>query len=295
MSPRLPRIVALSAAVLVGVGRLSAAKPVSTLAGPPGVVFVVAGVGGFDLFGTSVHQALPKAGVPHEIRDFTWTHGRGQILKDLRDLPYLLQKAGELAREIRRIKSQNPDQPIYLVGKSGGAGLVLAAAGQLPSGTLERVILLSAAVAPDYDLRPALRATRGELVSFYSPYDKLILGWGTRHFGTVDRYYGPSAGLHGFSVPPGLDDEGLTLYRRLIQIPWSPAMILEGNMGTHVGTSMPGFMSAEVARWLMPGSPPARRTHGPKSSTAPRSIAPLPVPLDLPQEEGCPGPAHRPR
>lgn len=239
-------------------------------AGPhQGVVFVVGGVGGFDLLASSARAALPKAGVTHEIRDFVWTHGKGKFFKDLQDVRYLLHKADELASAVRDVKAEDPCRPVYLVGKSGGAGLVLLAAALLPPGTLERVVLLSAAVAPEYDLRPALRATRGEIVSFYSPYDRLILNWGTRHFGTVDRFYGPSAGLRGFVPPKNLDPEGQALYLRLVQLPWHPAMILEGHVGMHLGTSMPGFVGAEVARWLKarePGRDPVPSSFAPVSS-----------------------------
>ena len=131
----------------------------------PGVVFMVGGVGGTDFLGLAAQWALPRADVPHEIRDFVWTHGTGRLLRDLQDTRHVLNKADELVDEICKIKMADPDRPVYLVGHSGGAGLVLATAEQLPTGTLERLILLSAAVAPSYDLRPALRATRGEIVS----------------------------------------------------------------------------------------------------------------------------------
>ena len=41
----------------------------------PGIVYVVGGVGGFDHVGQASLKALPRAGVPHEIHDFVWTHG----------------------------------------------------------------------------------------------------------------------------------------------------------------------------------------------------------------------------
>lgn len=223
-------------------------KPAPT--GPRGVVFVVGGIGGFDVLGSSAHLALPKAGVTHEIRDFVWTHGKGKYLQDLRDTRFLMQRANELVARVRRVKEEEPQRPIYLIGKSGGAGLVLAAAEQLPPATLERIILLSAAVSPQHDLRPALRASVLGIVSFYSPLDKLILGWGTKEFGTEDRYYGPSAGLNGFVLPPHLDEDGRELYEHLIQVPWHVSMILEGYVGNHLGTSMPTFLGAEVAKWL---------------------------------------------
>jgi pimeloyl-ACP methyl ester carboxylesterase len=217
-----------------------------------GVVFVVGGIGGLDILGMSAQWALPRAGVCHEVREFIWTHGWGQLFKDLQDNRHLQHKAAELAELILKLKVRDPARPVYLVGKSGGTGLVLAAAERVPPGTLERIVLLSAAVSPDYDLRCALRATRGEIVSFYSKHDQFILNWGTRQFGTVDRVYGPSAGLHGFKLPEGLPDEDKALYERLVQIPWNPRMILEGHAGTHAGTSFPGFLGKEVAPWLKP-------------------------------------------
>jgi hypothetical protein len=205
-----------------------------------------------DVLGPSAKCAFPRAGLSLEVRDFVWTHGWGRWLQDLQDTRYLLQKAEVLAGEIRQAKSEDCSRPIYLVGKSGGTGLVLAAAEQLPPGTLERIILLSTAVAPTYDLRAALRATRGEIVSFYSSLDRFILGWGTTQFGTVDRFYCPSAGLCGFQVPDNLGPEDRALYRRLVEVPWTPHMLLEGNPGAHFGTSLPTFLGKEVAPWLRP-------------------------------------------
>jgi hypothetical protein len=216
----------------------------------PGIIFLVDGIGGLDVLYLSAHLSLPLAGVRHEIRDFVWTHGKGQYLKDLQDIRHVLQKAEVLANEIRQAREREPERPIYLIARSAGTGLALLAAEHLPPGTLERIILLSAAVSPDYDLRAALRATRGEVVSFYSRHDQLILNWGTRQFGTVDRVYGPSAGLRGFVKPPNLAEEERALYARLVQIPWNPRMLLVGNVGTHSGTVVPGFLGKEVAPWL---------------------------------------------
>jgi len=235
----------------MGEPRPESTPPVPT-AGRPGVIIVVGGVGGIDVAGIAARWALPRAGVPHEVQHFVWTHGVGSILRDLQDTRHLLHKAGELAGLVRRLKTEAPARPVYLLGKSGGAGLVLAAAEELPPATLDRIILLSAAVAPHYDLRPALRATRREIIAFYSPFDQLVLGWGTSQFGTIDRVYGPSAGLRGFVVPAGLSADDRLLYERLVQVPWHYSMILQGHPGTHAGTSMPAFLAKAVAPWLKP-------------------------------------------
>jgi hypothetical protein len=218
---------------------------------PPGIIFIVGGIGGIDITGTLAQMSLPRAGVPHEIRDFIWTHGVGHFLKDLQDTRHVLKKAVELAELIRRARAENPDRPIFIIAKSGGAGLALAAAETLPPGTLERIILLSAAVSPTYDLRGALRATHGEIISFYSRNDQLILNWGTRNFGTIDRIYGPSAGLQGFVVPSDFSAEDRALYERLIQVPWSARNIWQGHTGGHSGNSSPAFLANEVAPWLL--------------------------------------------
>jgi pimeloyl-ACP methyl ester carboxylesterase len=141
---------------------------------------------------------------------------------------------------------------VFLVGHSAGGALVLAAAERLPPGTLERVVLLSAAVSPVYDLRPALRATRCQIVSFHSWLDCLWLDLGTSRFGTVDRVYGPSAGNTGFVVPAGLDAEGEALYGRLVQLGWKPDMLLCSRGGLHHSTIMPVFLARHVAPLLKP-------------------------------------------
>src|ERR1700677_1069348 len=113
-----------------------------------GVVIVIGGIGGMDLLSSTAHLTLPKAGVKHDIREFVWTHGKGKLISDLRDSLHVQQKADELADVIRLLKGEDPDRPIYLLGKSGGAGLALKTAEMLPARTLERIVLLAAAVSP---------------------------------------------------------------------------------------------------------------------------------------------------
>jgi len=216
----------------------------------PGVVFVIGGIGGIDTLPASAQLVLPLAGVPHEIRNFAWTHGWGQLLKDLMDIEHVKRKAQELAADINRIKAKEPERLIYLLAKSGGTGLALLATEQLAADTLERVVLLGAAVSPTYDLRPALRATKRQIVSFYSPFDQIVLNLGTRRFGTIDRVHGPSAGYRGFETPKQLSDADHALYGRLVQISWDPSMLLQGYAGGHTGTSMPIFIAVHAAPWL---------------------------------------------
>src|SRR5262249_22591338 len=116
-----------------------------------------------------------------------------------------------------------------------------------PPGSLARVVLLSAAVSPGCDLTGALRASRGGVVSFCSSLDRMWLGAGTTQFGTADRVYGPAAGLSGFTLPEGLDDEGRRLYRGLVQVPWHAGLLREGNVGSHHFAVRRDFRARQVA------------------------------------------------
>jgi pimeloyl-ACP methyl ester carboxylesterase len=228
---------------------LAAASPAPHSAG---VVFIVGGIGGLDPLVLSARLALPAAGVPHEVREFDWTHGKCRFLRDLQDTRYLLQRAEELAAQIRTLKADDPNRPVYLVGHSAGAALVLAAAEHLPPASVERIVLLAPAVSPTFDLRPALRATRGEIVAFTSTFDRFVLDWGTSVFGTVDRVYSPSAGLLGFREPDALDEQERAEYRRLVQAPWRWECLFEGRGWGHHGTTTPLFVYKRLAPWLTP-------------------------------------------
>ena len=215
----------------------------------PGVVFVVGGVGGVDPLQTCAAGAA-LAGVPHEVRVFEWTHGKFHMLRDLQDTRYLQDRAAELADQVLAVKAEDPSRPIYLMGHGAGAALVLETAARLPAASVERIILLSAAVSPSYDLRPALRTTRGEIVAFHCTLDRFMLFWGTTHFGTaVDRLYVPAAGMDGFQVPDNLDEEDRKLYGRLVQSGWTPDMWLERRC-LHNSTCMPIFLARQVTPWL---------------------------------------------
>jgi pimeloyl-ACP methyl ester carboxylesterase len=216
-----------------------------------GVVFVVGGITGLDPLYMMAKLTLPKQGVPHELREFDWTHGKMRPLRDLQDTRYFEAKAGDLAALIRDQLHREPDRPIYLIGHSAGAAMVLSAAAMLPPASVERIILLSPAVSPEYDLCPALLATRAEIVSFNSPYDRFVLDLGTSIFGTVDRRYEAAAGVDGFEIPANLSETDREMYQRLVQVAWRPEKLLELQGGLHNSSVMPIFLAKQVKPWLM--------------------------------------------
>jgi pimeloyl-ACP methyl ester carboxylesterase len=225
--------------------------PISEAVEGDGLVLVVDGVGGFDLCALGMKYAAARSGLPHEVRTWSWGHGRWRWFADLTDTANHRRQAAALAAAIERFRDRRPESPVYLVGKSGGTGVAVWALEALPENTVESVVLLGSALSPGYDLSRALRAVRRELVSYHSPLDLIVLGIGTTLFGTIDRVRRPSAGLVGFWVTHPAH------YAKLRQVRWRPDMARSGYWGGHVGLDHPTFLAHHVLPLLTARPQPA--------------------------------------
>jgi hypothetical protein len=123
---------------------------------------------------------------------------------------------------------------------------------------VELAVLISPAVSPRYDLSRALRAVHREVVVFWSPLDVIVLGAGTRIFGTIDRVKSVSAGMVGFRPPARLDEAAKASYRKLRQVRWHPRMAPTGYLGGHVGPDSPAFLRKYVVPLLRASGAPGR-------------------------------------
>ena len=207
---------------------------------------------------SALRYVLAAEGLPYAIHVFPWGHGFGRWFADLTSVTNRDLKAGLLADLVRRFRAGQPADPVFLVAKSGGCGVVVKALERLDEGSVDRAILLAPALSPDYDLTAALRAVAGEMVVFWSPLDVFVLGAGTRVFGTADRVRTVSAGMVGFRQPPvtigAADDLGRAgRYARLRQVRWVPQMVATGNLGGHVGPDSPVFLRNYVLPLLRTG------------------------------------------
>jgi hypothetical protein len=226
-----------------------------------GLVLVADGIGGLDLCGTALRYVMAAEGLSRAFHMVPWGHGFGRWLADLTDVANRDRQAVLIAQTVRRFREDRPDEPVFLVAKSGGSGVIVKALEHLTEDTVERAIFLSPALSPRYDLTAALRAVRLEMVVFWSPLDLLILGAGTWVFGTVDRVRTASAGMVGFSVPadgPTVDGPSESPYSKLRQIRWGPRMVGTGYLGGHVGPDSPVFLKKYVVP-LLRSEPASRR------------------------------------
>lgn len=219
-----------------------------------GLVLVADGCGGLDLCAVGLRYVMGALKVPCHVRVVGWGHGFGRWHADLTDAAHVDAQAAEVARSVEEFLSAHPAAPVYLVGKSGGTGVVVKALEQLAEGTVEAAVLLSSALSPAYDLTRALRAVRREIVAFWSPLDLIVLGAGTFVFGTIDRKQSVSAGLVGFRAPGSASAEQAAQYAKLRQVRWRPAMAPTGYMGGHVGPDCPAFLRKYVVPLLSMGT-----------------------------------------
>jgi pimeloyl-ACP methyl ester carboxylesterase len=145
---------------------------------------------------------------------------------------------------------KNPGDRIILTGHSGGTGIAVWALEKLPADVkIDEVILLASALSPTYDLSKALSHVTGHCYSFCSENDVLVLGAGTKMFGTIDGVKTEAAGHFGFIQPAAADP---LQYAKLIQKPYDKSYLQYHNVGDHIGCMVRPFTHAIVAPLVAP-------------------------------------------
>ena len=218
-----------------------------------GLVWILPGIEGRPWMMRWAHKAFRDAGVDAEIRIYDWPRPLLDPLKNLTDHEGNLEKADEIAAEITDYRHRHQRAPIDIVGYSGGGGLAIMVTEALPPDVrLRNVVLAQPALSPDYDLTAALSRVDGKLVNFYSPYDWLILGVGTRMFGTIDRVKVSSAGKERFDLDQAVSDAALR--QKVEQRGWDAGMIRSGHFGNHLSIFSYGWNKQYVAPYLLGSS-----------------------------------------
>jgi pimeloyl-ACP methyl ester carboxylesterase len=210
-----------------------------------GIVFSADGAGGFQATSNALEKALTDKGEPLTVEAVRWSHGWGRILSDEMGYQHSREAGQRLAERVAAFQAAHPQAPVYLVGHSAGAAVVLTAAENLPPDSVERIILLAPAVSADFDLRPALRSTRRGIEVFCSRRDWWYLGIGVALVGTADGHWRAAAGRDGFK-PVVVDRPDSLLYQKLHQHCWDRSMEWTGNRGGHYGAYQVEYLKAYV-------------------------------------------------
>jgi pimeloyl-ACP methyl ester carboxylesterase len=218
-----------------------------------GLTLVLPGIESESVFTYGMCDGLADGGVPGQIRVFNWgLPFPGGYLANLTRIDRNRRRAIDIAHEITKYQDAFPDRPVHVVAQSGGAGLAIFAAEALPQNRqIDGIVLLGGALSPTYNLAKAMRKTRKGILNSYSSKDALVLRWGTRLFGTIDRQFTPACGCVGFSIPDSLTDDERRLYdQKLHQLPWCLDMIDCHHLGGHLSSGSQAFLARKIAPWL---------------------------------------------
>lgn len=127
------------------------------------------------------------------------------------------------AESLAQYKREHPNGTITLVGFSGGAVMSVLVPQEMPADVpIDRVVMLSPAVARETDLRPTLaRLTNGAVV-YWSPRDDFTAMIAESN-GLADGSFGDPAATFGFD----------TAASNLFQVEWHPKWLIYENYGGH--------------------------------------------------------------
>jgi len=214
-----------------------------------GLVVVLPGVEGRGPLNEAVCRGLNAGGVDWGIDLQDWTSPLGPLY-NLRAELHNRQKANRIAMRIAEYKFAHPDNPVVIVGQSGGGAVALWVAEAMPEGQeIDGLVVLSPAISPGYTVDFALSKTRRGVVSFFSEKDWFFLGVGTTLAGTMDGEHTSSAGRVGFVLPATRVRP--KEYDRLYQVAWHEQMAAAGHTGGHLAGSAEGFVQHYVAPFVL--------------------------------------------
>jgi hypothetical protein len=192
-----------------------------------------------------VRHALPQ---PAESEIFDWTCG-DPFIHALQAYDRNHREAQRLARQIIERHAREPNTRFVISAESGGCAPAVWMLEALPDDVVvDSLVLISPALSEEYDLSKALKHVRGPAYVFTSHADDFILGWGTRTFGTSDGLWLDAAGRDGFSPPSGAD---LTLYGKLVQLPYRSEWARYWNFGGHAQAMSPPFGKSIIAPMIV--------------------------------------------
>lgn len=242
----------LGAVLLVTLGGCLPPSAPTTVQQRQGLIWVFPGVEGDAWQVARACHAWRSAGVQSAIEVYDWDRPFALLL-NLVQHERNRREARRMAGRIAEYRARHRDTPIDLVGYSGGGGMAIMVAEALPAQVrLRHIILAQPALSPEYDLSLALTHVDGKLVHFYNPHDWLILGAGTRLFGTMDRRKVFSSGKVGFDLERAVPDANLRT--KVEQISWTREMLYLGHLGGHTGMFAYRWNLRNVAPYLLPES-----------------------------------------
>jgi len=225
-----------------------------TLKGP--LLLHLPGIGGPRMCDHRMLAGLHDGGVTSNSVICDWT-GNSTGIAALQGYAHNHDEAKKIAELIVAHAVADPTSPIDMTAHSGGCGLAVWALEKLPPGVNVRTLLLIApALSPTYDLTAALHHVDGKVYVFSSTLDTVVLGTGTRLFGTIDGVSTAAAGFGGFVKPASGD---AAIYQKIVPCPYQHAWAKYNDFGDHIGAMSRAFGRAVLAPLLVAAAEPTTK------------------------------------
>jgi Serine aminopeptidase, S33 len=223
------------------------------------------GMGGEMVIDHLLTRGLLDGGIDADLTIYDWTGpDRGPVA--LAQVKRHEAQSTIVAQMIEKHVREHPNQKIIITSHSAGAGILAWALEKLPDDVMvDDIVFCAPALSPDFDLSKALRHARHKAYAFNSVLDVVVLGYGTKMAGTVDRKNVDAAGRVGFVMPDGGDAEQ---YAKLQQIPYDADWLRFGNAGEHIGPMMRPFARNVIASVLLGKGIPPHATTRPATQAA---------------------------
>ena len=252
--PRLVQRLFFAAALLIPASA-PAEPPTTAPAADPSNFYLLhlPGIAGNRSIDRAVIHGVRDGGFSGVIEIYDWTDndpGLDALLARARNSREAQHVADILSHQV----ATRPPGSVDLICHSGGGGIAVWALEDLaPGAQIHDAVLMSPALSPQYDLSKALTHVSGKVYVFTSLADLLVLGTGTRWFGTIDGVKTDAAGRVGFTRPAGADPQQ---YRKLVQLPFDPSWTRYGDFGDHRGGMTRSFGQNVLAPLLLNGTLP---------------------------------------
>lgn len=222
------------------------------------------GIGGYRWIDRQMIAGLKEGGYDGRLAVHDWP-GDNAGLEALLNRPRNEREAQRVAGALEKRYRENPRRRIVVTAHSGGTGIAVWALEKLPADVkVDTVVMLASALSPEYDLTESLRHVRGRMYSFTSLTDTLVLGVGTKTFGTIDGIQSDAAGRTGFVLPSSAD---AAQYAKLVSVPYDADWMRLDHIGDHIGPMSRAF-AAEVLTPIVRGDDPSLITAPTTPATA---------------------------
>ena len=224
-----------------------------------GLVVILPGIEGESEANQNIRAGLNNGGIDRSLQIWHWGRpvpGLGMILNQMDFLGNQLA-GGRIAQRIVEYQDKYPDRPVHIIGHSGGGGVAVFAAAQMPKGRqITGLVLLSASISSNYDITRALDRCSSGIVNFYNTDDGALLGLATTLLGNVGGRHGPSAGLSGFNMPnSSAGNDKQIAYQKLHQV--SMTGMMTSGATPHFAATRPHFVATYIAPWISEDDWPA--------------------------------------